>query len=92
VVGIIPNIEKAEGWLEKNSILVTALNPLIGYQKGAELVKESLARNMTIRDLALEKVKQKQLINKSTQQPLDETEIIQVFDDLRKFTEGGILS
>lgn len=92
VVGIIANPEKAEGWLEKNSILVTALNPLIGYQKGAELVKESLARNMTIRELALEKVKQKQLINKETQQPLHETEIIQVFDDLRKFTEGGILS
>jgi len=92
VVGIIANPEKAEGWLEKNSILVTALNPLIGYQKGADLVKESLARNMTIRELALEKVKQKQLINKETQQPLHETEIIHVFDDLRKFTEGGILS
>jgi len=92
VVGIIANPEKAEGWLEKNSILVTALNPLIGYQKGAELVKESLSRNMTIRELVLEKVKQKQLINKETQQPLHETEIIQVFDDLRKFTEGGILS
>jgi len=92
VVGIIPNTEKAEGWLEKNSILVTALNPLIGYQKGAELVKESLSRNMTIRELALEKVKQKQLINKETQQFLQESEIIDVFDDLRKFTEGGILS
>lgn len=92
VVGITANVEKAEGWLEKNSILVTALNPLIGYQVGAELVKESIARNMTIRELALEKVKHGLLINKNTEQPLQESDIIRVFSDLRKFTEGGILS
>ncbi|HSM26447.1 MAG TPA: aspartate ammonia-lyase [Anaerolineaceae bacterium] len=92
VIGIIPNVEKAQGWLEKNSILVTALNPLIGYQKGAELVKESIARNITIRELALEKVNQKQLLNKETQQPLVESDIEKLFNDLRKFTEGGILS
>jgi len=92
VVSITANVEKAEGWLDKNSILVTALNPLIGYQKGAELVKESLSRNMTIRELALEKVKAKQLINKNNNDFLDEDEINKVFNDLRKFTEGGILS
>jgi len=85
-------VEKAEGWLEKNSILVTALNPLIGYQVGAGLVKESIARNMTIRELALEKVKNGLLINKNNQQPLQESDILNVFSDLRKFTEGGILS
>lgn len=92
VVGIVANVEKAEGWLEKNSILVTALNPLIGYQKGAELVKESLARNLTIRELALEKVNQQLLLNKETNQPLKESDINHVFNDLRKFTDGGILS
>ena len=92
VVGIVPNVEKAQGWLEKNSILVTALNPLIGYQKGAELVKESVARNITIRELAMEKVNLKQLLNKETQQPLVQSEIEKLFNDLRKFTEGGILS
>jgi fumarate hydratase class II len=92
VVGITANAEKAEGWLEKNSILVTALNPLIGYQAGAELVKESLARNMTIRELALEKASKRLLMNKNTQKPLKEADIVHVFSDLRKFTEGGILS
>jgi fumarate hydratase class II len=92
VIGITANVEKAEGWLEKNSILVTALNPLIGYQVGAGLVKESIARNMTIRELALEKVKNGLLINKNTQQPLQESDILNIFSDLRKFTEGGILS
>jgi fumarate hydratase class II len=92
VIGITANVEKAEGWLEKNSILVTALNPLIGYQVGAGLVKESIASNMTIRELALEKVKNGLLINKNTQQPLQESDILNVFSDLRKFTEGGILS
>lgn len=92
VIGITANAEKAKGWLEKNSILVTALNPLIGYQVGAGLVKESIARNMTIRELSLEKVKDRLLINKNTQQPLKESDIMNVFSDLRKFTEGGILS
>lgn len=92
VLGIRANVEKAEGWLEKNSILVTALNPLIGYQVGSELVKESISRNLTIRELALEKVREGVLMNKSTQEPLQESDIITVFSDLRKFTEGGILS
>ena len=92
VVGIQANVEKAEGWLEKNSILVTALNPIIGYQKGAELVKESIQRNITIRDLALEKAKLGQLINKNTQEKVSESEINAVFSDLRRFTQGGILS
>ncbi|MBW6471642.1 MAG: hypothetical protein K0B14_00840, partial [Anaerolineaceae bacterium] len=92
VIGITANVEKAEGWLEKNSILVTALNPLIGYQVGAALVKEAISRNITIREIALEKVKNGLLINKNTQQPLQESDILNVFSDLRKFTEGGILS
>lgn len=92
VIGIKANVEKAQGWLEKNSILVTALNPLIGYQIGAELVKESNAKNISIRELALEKVKSGLLINKNTNQPLLEADINHIFSDLRKFTEGGILS
>ena len=92
VVGVVANEEKATGWLEKNSILVTALNPFIGYQKGAELVKESLKRSVTIRMLALEKAKSGSLINKNTGEPLTEQDIEKLFSNLRKFTEGGILS
>ncbi len=49
------NREKAEGWLAKNAILVTALNPVIGYAKGAEVAKEAMATNRTVREVVLEK-------------------------------------
>ena len=43
VLGLQANREKAEGWLARNAILVTALNPVIGYLKGAEVAKEAMA-------------------------------------------------
>ncbi|HID51652.1 MAG TPA: aspartate ammonia-lyase, partial [Anaerolineae bacterium] len=49
------NPEKAESWLAKNAILVTALNPVIGYAKGAEVAKEAMATNRTVREVVLEK-------------------------------------
>jgi fumarate hydratase class II len=54
VVGIVANREKAEGWLAKNPILVTALNPIIGYLKGAEVAKKSLAENRSIKEIVVE--------------------------------------
>jgi fumarate hydratase class II len=57
VNGLTANREKAEGWLAQNPIVVTALNPLIGYSQGAELVKEAEARHLTIREIAVEKAK-----------------------------------
>jgi len=54
VVGMTANADKAHGWLAKNPILVTALNPLIGYQRGAEVAKKSLAENRSIRDIVVE--------------------------------------
>ncbi len=53
VVGLIANREQAEGWLAKNPILVTALNPIIGYLKGAEVAKKSLAENRSIREVVV---------------------------------------
>ncbi|HMD79714.1 MAG TPA: lyase family protein, partial [Anaerolineales bacterium] len=50
VKGLTANREKAEGWLAKNAIVVTALNPVIGYSQGAALVKEALANNASIRE------------------------------------------
>ncbi|WP_420641021.1 aspartate ammonia-lyase [Candidatus Leptofilum sp.] len=55
VVGVKSNEEKASGWLAKNAILVTALNPVIGYQKGAEVAKEAMATNRTVREVVIEK-------------------------------------
>lgn len=55
VVGTQANRPKAEGWLAKNVILVTALNPVIGYQKGTEVAKEAMDSNRTVRDVVIEK-------------------------------------
>ena len=54
VVGLTANREKAEGWLAKNAIIATALNPVIGYQKGAEVVKKAMAENRGIREIVVE--------------------------------------
>jgi fumarate hydratase class II len=55
VAGVQANRDKAEGWLAKNAILVTALNPVIGYLKGAEVAKEAMATGRTIKEVVVEK-------------------------------------
>lgn len=90
VVGIKANRAKAEGWLARNTIVVTALNPIIGYLAGAALVKEALSRDLTVQEVALEKVREGALKHKDTGQPLTEEEIRAVFSDMRKLTEGGL--
>jgi fumarate hydratase class II len=55
VVGIQANRKKAAGWLAHNAILVTALNPVIGYEKGAEIAKEAIAANRPVREVVVEK-------------------------------------
>ncbi len=55
VTGIQANAEKAHGWLAKNAILVTALNPVIGYLKGAEVAKEAMASGRAIREVVVAK-------------------------------------
>ncbi|MCE7947245.1 MAG: aspartate ammonia-lyase [Chloroflexi bacterium CFX4] len=54
VRGITVNREKATGWLAKNAILATALNPIIGYEKGAEVVKKAMAENKSIIEVVVE--------------------------------------
>jgi fumarate hydratase class II len=76
--GLAANRQKAENWLARNAILVTALNPVIGYLKGAEVAKEAMAGNRTIRDVVLEKGY------------ISEEDIDRLLD-ARRMTEGGIL-
>ncbi len=90
VKGLTANREKAEGWLAKNAILVTALNPVIGYSQGAALVKEALARNAAIRDVAVEKARAGALKHRDENRPVTVEEIEDALSDLRKLTEGGI--
>ncbi len=90
VVGISANREKAEGWLARNAIVVTALNPVIGYAAGAALVKEALARNMAIKEIAFEKIEKGELFHRDTRQPVAAAEIEAALSDMRKLTEPGI--
>lgn len=90
VVGLKANPEKATGWLAKNAILVTALNPLIGYSRGAEIAKAAMARNVTIREIALEKIKAGELVNKDNGKPVSIEEIDAILGDIRSLTDGGI--
>jgi len=90
VVGLKANRAKAEGWLAKNTIIVTALNPVIGYAAGAALVKEALARDLSIQEVAMEKVNRSELLKRDTGQPLTAADIHEVLGDLRRLTEGGI--
>jgi fumarate hydratase class II len=90
VNGLTANREKAEGWLAKNAIVVTALNPIIGYAQGAELVKEAMRRNMAIRDVAAEKAKAGLLKHRDSDAPVSADEIQNALSDLRQLTESGI--
>ena len=91
VKGLTANREKAEGWLAKNAIIVTALNPVIGYSQGAALVKEALAKNASIKELALEKARAGALKHRDEDRPVKPEEIEAALGDLHKLTEGGIV-
>jgi fumarate hydratase class II len=90
VKGLTANREKAEGWLAKNAIVVTALNPIIGYSQGAALVKEAIARNAAIREVAEEKARAGALKHRDENRPVTVEEIEAALSDLRRLTEGGI--
>lgn len=77
VLGLQANREKALGWLAKNAILVTALNPVIGYLNGAAIAKEAMATNRTIKEVVVEKG----LLTAAEADKLL---------DVRKMTDGGI--
>jgi fumarate hydratase class II len=77
VEGIEADRDRARALLERNAIIVTALNPHIGYDNGAKIAKESLATGRSIRELVLES-------GLMTAEALDKAL------DLKKLTEGGI--
>ena len=55
LIGLEPNIEKMESNTQKNPILVTALVPKLGYDTAAQIAKESMSTNKTIREILLER-------------------------------------
>ncbi len=77
VDGIEVNANRPRELLEKNAIIVTALNPHIGYDNGARIAKESAKTGRSVRELVLEAGL------------MSETELDAALD-LKKMTEGGI--
>ena len=77
VDGIEVNADRVRELLERNAVIITALNPHIGYDNGARIVKEAAATGRSVRELVLES-------------GLMTAEELDAALDLRKMTQGGI--
>ena len=77
IAGFTANEARIADLVEKNPILVTALNPVIGYEKGAAVAKKAYAEGRKLKDVAAE-------MTDLTPEDLDR------LLDPRKMTEGGI--
>ena len=77
IAGFKVNQERLDDALERNPILVTALNPVIGYEKGAAIAKQAYREGRPIREVAARETK------------LDEAELRSLLDPL-ELTRGGI--
>jgi fumarate hydratase class II len=71
------NADRVRELLERNAVIITALNPHIGYDNGARIVKEAAATGRSVRELVLES-------------GLMTAEELDAALDLRKMTQGGI--
>ena len=69
---------------------MSSVSDCVGYSQGAALVKEALARNASIMELALEKAAAGTLKHRDEDRPVTESEITGALSDLRALTEGGI--
>lgn len=54
IAGFSVNAERIAGALDRNPILVTALNPVIGYEQGAAIAKRAYAEGRAVLDVAAE--------------------------------------
>jgi fumarate hydratase class II len=54
VVGIKPNLPKIKDNLNNSLMLVTALNPIIGYDNAAKVAKKAHAENKTLKEAVVE--------------------------------------
>jgi fumarate hydratase class II len=78
VTGIVANVDRARELAEANIIVVTALNPHIGYDKGAIAAKDAFATGRNVRDVVVEK-------GWLTPEQVDD------LLDIKRMTEGGII-
>ncbi len=54
IAGFTVNETKLAATLDRNPILVTAMNPVIGYEKGAAIAKQAYAEGRSVREVAAE--------------------------------------
>lgn len=78
VRGLIVREAHVASLLEKNPVLVTALNPIIGYDLAAKIAKKAFAENRPLKEVALE------------MSGLSEAELDQALTPAQ-LTEGGII-
>ena len=55
VAGIEANIDRLKEYAESSPSIGTSLNPYIGYEKAAEVIKESTKTGKSIRELVLQR-------------------------------------
>ena len=77
IAGFKANEARVADLVDKNPILVTALNPVIGYERGAKIAKQAYKENRRVKDVAAELTQ------------LKPEELDRLLDP-RKMTEGGI--
>ncbi len=77
ISGFTVNLDSIRDSLERNPILVTALNPVIGYELGAATAKQAYKEGRSIRDVARETT------------GLSDEELERLLDPL-ELTRGGI--
>ena len=77
IAGLTVNLPNINNLLARNPILVTALNSIIGYEKGAEIAKKAYAEGRSVKEVA------KEMTN------LSDAELSRLLDPQR-LTTGGI--
>lgn len=76
IAGFTVNTERIAEFVDRNPILVTALNPVIGYELGAKIAKTAYSEGRTLKEVTLEMT------------DLSSAELDNLLDP-RKLTEGG---
>lgn len=76
IAGFTVNTERIAEFVDRNPILVTALNPVIGYELGAKIAQTAYSEGRTLKEVALEMT------------DLSSAELDNLLDP-RKLTEGG---
>jgi len=79
IAGFTVNEARTAGLVDKNPILVTALNAVIGYDLGAKIAKKAYAEGRTLKDVARELT------------DLSPAELDRLLDP-KPMTEGGIMA